>query len=70
MKKIMGGVAGNQGLPDEGEGCSVSCGSGYYACCYRNLLVAYCPCVGNGENPPSKCDAGGAGATSCQVDHL
>lgn len=64
MKKVVGGVA----PPD--EGCSVKCASGYYACCYRNLAVAYCPCVENGHVPPSKCDAGGVGSTECSVEHL
>ncbi len=50
------------------EGCEVTCsGNGNFACCWRNFLVAYCKCEPNGTQ--ITCDAGGPGATQCQVDH-
>lgn len=64
MKKVLGGVV----PPDDGEGCSIRCGLGFYACCYRDIRVAYCWCISNGDTPPSKCASGGGiGSTECSV---
>ena len=65
LKKVLGGDSGS------GDGsCETTCNTGYYACCYRNVLVAYCPCVLNGDkNPPNggTCDAGGIGSSECKI---
>lgn len=48
-----------------GNGCSVTCGAGYYACCRDGWLNDTCVCIANGT--VAKCDSGGPGATSCSV---
>jgi hypothetical protein len=59
MKKIVGGKL------DYGT-CSVSCNSGYYACCNGNgLLDATCVCKQNGTD--NSCDDGGQNSSSCSV---
>lgn len=47
--------------------CEVTCNTGYYACCRRNILVTYCNCILNGQSAPNTCDAGGPGASQCQI---
>ena len=64
QKSVSGGLKSEAGGQ---RSCSVSCTSGYYACCYRNILLTYCSCVTNGRTPPNKCDAGGAGSTNCSI---
>lgn len=64
MKKVMGGKQ----KPSDGEGCEVTCNSGYYACCNRNVAMGYCACYKNGTK--HKCDAGGEGASQCKVEHF
>ena len=56
------GLEGGIGLT-----CTVSCGSGWYACCVfgRNGAPPLCSCVKNGIVPA--CDGGGVGATECSV---
>jgi hypothetical protein len=63
LKNVIGGSGSGDG---SGGGCEVTCGSGYYACCNRNILVAYCNCKTNGST--NSCDAGGVGSTSCKID--
>ena len=63
QKKISGGAAAEE--PD-GWGCSVKCYAGHYACCWRNIMVAYCRCLKDTEK--KTCDAGGPGASECQID--
>lgn len=63
-------VSGGNPPEEGGQGCQVTCASGYYSCCYRNILVAYCKCYAIGTTAPQSCDSGGAGSTACQVDHL
>jgi len=63
LKSVIGGSGGSG---DGGNGCEVTCSSGYYSCCNRNIMVAYCKCVANGTS--ASCDAGGVGSTSCKVD--
>jgi hypothetical protein len=46
---------------------SVSCGPGTYACCYMEGTARRARCIANGDNPPTTCEAGGAGATSCTI---
>lgn len=47
---------------------SVSCGQGYYACCYEFNSRAVCRCIRNGEpEPAGGCTAGGPGSTSCSI---
>lgn len=66
MKKIMGGV--REGGED-GYGCEVGpCDAGTFACCNRNIIVAYCKCVTNCKSESESCDSGGYGARSCKVD--
>lgn len=64
QKSVSGGLKGEVG---GSRSCSVSCGSGFYACCYRNFVVTYCNCVANGKTSANKCDAGGAGASDCSI---
>lgn len=48
------------------EGCSVDCGSGYYACCNDNTWTEdSCSCEETGSS--SSCDSGGVGSTGCAV---
>jgi hypothetical protein len=63
MKSVLGGYANESG----GNGCAVTCGEGYFACCRRNIMVAYCTCKTNGSSSNS-CDSGGAGASQCSVE--
>ncbi len=47
---------------------SVSCGQGYYACCYEFNGRAVCRCIRNGESEPTGgCTAGGPGSSSCSI---
>lgn len=60
QKKITGGSENN---PDS---CSVTCDTGYYACCYQAGLPNYekkCECKENGTT--HTCDSGGVGSSSC-----
>ncbi|MEM8934415.1 MAG: hypothetical protein AAGE94_24690 [Acidobacteriota bacterium] len=47
------------------EKCSVSCNSGYYACC--NDFLGECECNENGSSS-TFCNSGGAGSNSCSID--
>ena len=48
------------------KSCSVTCGTGYYACCKGNTFTPVsCRCVPNGTF--EFCDSGGANATSCSI---
>jgi hypothetical protein len=72
-------VIANHGCGDDApvmvmEGnLSTTCGDGYYACCYcvTTLEGEECPlarCRQNGvPEPPSGCQGGGPGATSCSI---
>jgi hypothetical protein len=64
QKSVSGGLKSEIGGQ---RSCSVSCSTGFYACCYRNIIVTYCNCVANGRLSPNKCDAGGAGASDCSI---
>jgi len=61
LKSIVGG--------DDGSGsatpCSVTCVTGYYSCCWWNILLSYCKCYQNGTKAPQSCDAGGVGSSAC-----
>lgn len=51
---------------EEENGCSVSCGSGYYACCNDNVItVDRCLCYPVSQS--HTCQAGGTGSNSCSV---
>lgn len=51
---------------EEENGCSVSCGSGYYACCIDNAVMKD-TCVCYPVSQSHTCDAGGSGSNSCSV---
>ena len=54
MKQIMAG---------SGPICSVSCGSGYYACC----CSGNCTCKGLEDKTDYGCTSGGTGSSSCSA---
>jgi natural product precursor len=65
MKSILGGYVNDEGSPD---GCSVTCGSGFFACCNDKsgvLTKATCKCYGNSQT--EECNSGGSGNSSCSI---
>lgn len=48
------------------HGCSVTCASGYYACCDCGFLVSSCTCVSDGSGGSSGGGGGGGGDDSCE----
>lgn len=49
--------------------CSVTCGTGYYACClYGTGGYPVCRCVATGVVPAPSCAAGGAGSVNCLLN--
>ena len=59
QKRIMGGTEGQ-------APCSVTCNTGYYACCYSNNGYQ-CNCVKNGDQPPQTCTADGSNSSQCSI---
>lgn len=57
MKKLQGG-----GPPEDpiGFDCSITCNSGYFACCTGGL----CACFTN-DQQGATCDKGGKGSSTC-----
>ncbi|MBL8963254.1 MAG: hypothetical protein KF787_08430 [Phycisphaeraceae bacterium] len=51
------------------QSVSVTCVSGYYACCYYIIKTgcARAVCVKNGDPPPLPCSAGGVGSSTCSL---
>lgn len=58
MKNIMAGSGGGQGA------CSVTCGTGYYACC----CAGDCKCHSVTDSTDYGCTHGGKGSTMCSVE--
>jgi len=56
LKTIVGG-------DDDFSGCSVTCNSGYYACCTTD--GPHCLCYANGTS--HTCDKGGSGELKCEI---
>lgn len=73
-------LVGRKAMEDElasSDTASVSCGQGRYACCGRNANgIVRAACIREGTFPdstnpmhPTKCVAGGEGATECSYTH-
>jgi len=56
LKNVVGG--------DDFSGCSVSCNSGYFACCN---VGPSCHCLKNGST--DTCQDGGPGSNSCSIEY-
>lgn len=63
LKKIIGGIGGSGGDGGGGGGCSVTCESGYYACC----CSGDCKCHSVLDQTVYDCTDGGHGSSSCSA---
>ena len=63
-------VSDGSGIPPSGgpQTCSVTCGSGYFACCsFQVGLYPTCQCLQNSTQNPNCTAGGGPGASQCSA---